>query len=350
MQQEIMGPLLRDVSRSFYLSLRILPRELRPAISMAYLFARASDTIADTRIVPLDRRRDLLGLFRNQFERSVSQEELAAIGADLSPHQATAGEKQLLGRLADCFDVFAALPEGDRARVAELLGVITRGQECDLINFPGEDEALLSAFETERQLDDYAYAVAGCVGEFWTKMSVAHLGELREWDVPEMIGLGIRFGKGLQLTNILRDIPKDLRIGRCYVPVEKLAEVGLRPRDLLSPSTAAKFKPVHRRHLNMALEHLDCGWRYTMAIPKALWKIRLACAWPILIGLKTLGKLRRSPDILDPSKRIKVGRSTVYVIMGLSIAACRTDGVFQRIYDRLRQEASEEDRTKGSLT
>lgn len=349
-QREITGPLLRDVSRSFYLSLRILPRALRPAISLAYLFARASDTIADTRVVPLDRRRELLLKFRQQFERGVSAGDLALIGADLVPHQGTPGERRLMQRLDECFEMLATLPRDDREKVTELLGVIIRGQGSDLVKFPGETGASLSAFETERQLDDYAYAVAGCVGEFWTKMSVAHLDELRGWDVPGMVGLGIRFGKGLQFTNILRDIPKDLRIGRCYMPAEKLAEVGLRPRDLLSPSATEKFRPVHRRHLNMALEHLDCGWRYTMAIPKALWKIRLACAWPIFIGLKTIGQLRRSADILDPSRRIKVGRTAVYLIMGLSTAACRSDAVFQRIFDRLRQEASAEDRTKGSLT
>src|SRR5438045_9068521 len=45
---ELGGPLLKSVSRSFYLSIRILPRDLQAPIGLAYLLARASDTIADT--------------------------------------------------------------------------------------------------------------------------------------------------------------------------------------------------------------------------------------------------------------------------------------------------------------
>jgi len=40
---------------------------------------------------------------------------------------------------------------------------------------------------------------------------------------------GVRFGKGLQLVNILRDLPRDLRQGRCYLPTERLARVQLTP-------------------------------------------------------------------------------------------------------------------------
>jgi farnesyl-diphosphate farnesyltransferase len=45
--------LLKATSRSFYLTLRVLPAAVRPQISLAYLLARTTDTIADTEIVPL---------------------------------------------------------------------------------------------------------------------------------------------------------------------------------------------------------------------------------------------------------------------------------------------------------
>ena len=59
--------LLREVSRSFYLSLRVLPAEVRPQISLAYLLARASDTVADTGIVARERRLELLRRMREKF-------------------------------------------------------------------------------------------------------------------------------------------------------------------------------------------------------------------------------------------------------------------------------------------
>src|SRR5258708_1675890 len=56
--------LLSRVSRSFYLSLAILPRSMRTQLSAAYLVARAADTIADTRLVHPERRLQLLGSLR----------------------------------------------------------------------------------------------------------------------------------------------------------------------------------------------------------------------------------------------------------------------------------------------
>src|SRR5882724_5618096 len=58
--RELLTTLLKQVSRSFYLTLRVLPSEIRPQIGVAYLLARATDTIADTEIIPAEARlRDL---------------------------------------------------------------------------------------------------------------------------------------------------------------------------------------------------------------------------------------------------------------------------------------------------
>src|SRR5437870_4976362 len=122
-RDELLGDLLRRVSRSFYLSLAILPRSLREPLGLAYLLARALDTL---------------------------------------------------------------------------------------------DE-----------LDGYTYLVAGCVGEFWTDLHLAHRPRLRGWEPSVMRATGVRFGKALQMTNVLRDVPADLAHGRCYLPARELATLGL---------------------------------------------------------------------------------------------------------------------------
>jgi len=58
----------------------------------------------------------------------------------------------------------------------------------------------------------------GCVGEFWTRICRAHLFPTAVLDDAFLLSNGVRFGKGLQLVNILRDLPVDLRHGRCYLP------------------------------------------------------------------------------------------------------------------------------------
>ena len=339
-RDQLIGPLLRDVSRSFYLTLRVLPAALRPAISLGYLLARASDTIADTKVVPREKRRAHLVRFRQQFEQRYNTAETALIRADLAQHQSLPAEKLLLERLDDCFAMLVSLPEDDRRRIGELLGVITRGQEDDLVQFPGETEKELAAFDTDQQLDDYTYAVAGCVGKFWTEMCVAHLRALSGWNPAEMTALGIRFGKALQLTNILRDIPKDLRIARCYVPSRRLAEAGLKPEELLSPEMIGRFRPVYDRHLDLALDHYDAAWRYTLAIPRTCGRLRLACLWPIFIGLKTLALLRRSDDVLNPDKRIMVAQGDVNRMLAGTVAFCQSNKVLDAWFKKLRREAA----------
>jgi farnesyl-diphosphate farnesyltransferase len=316
----LLTDLLRDVSRSFYLTLRVLPREIRPQISLAYLLARASDTIADTQAVPRTERVELL------------REFLAGATRRIVPGAAdTPAEKVLLERLDDCFVLLASFSEEDQRLIRALHQTIIQGQIFDLETFPGGTERELVALAGDEELDQYTYMVAGCVGEFWTKMCVAHLKPIRQWDAGKMCALGVRFGKGLQLVNILRDMPRDLRIGRCYLPVS-------RPQALLDPNDFARIEPQYTRWLDTAVDHLDAGWEYTMQIPSSLKRLRLACVWPIWIGLKTIARLRQA-NPLDPAQRIKVSRGEVYRLMASSSALAWSDAALTGKFHRLRKAA-----------
>ena len=64
---ELLTRLLKQVSRSFYLTLRVLPRAIRPQIGLAYLLARTTDTIADTEIIPVAQRLAALQQLRERI-------------------------------------------------------------------------------------------------------------------------------------------------------------------------------------------------------------------------------------------------------------------------------------------
>jgi farnesyl-diphosphate farnesyltransferase len=117
----------------------------------------------------------------------------------------------------------------------------------------------------------------------------------------------VRFGKGLQLVNILRDLPQDLRMGRCYVPEQSLTAAGLALKDLLSAGNETRFRPVYDQLLSVAEGHLAAGWEYIGSLPKGQFRLRLGCAWPALIGARTLRKLRHE-NMLDSTRRVKVSR------------------------------------------
>jgi farnesyl-diphosphate farnesyltransferase len=152
-----------------------------------------------------------------------------------------------------------------------------------------------------------------------------------------MAALGIRFGKALQLTNVLRDLPRDLRQGRCYLPSHDLSLLGLEPRDLLDPKAGPQLRPLLVELLNVALDHYEAGWRYTFAIPRRETRMRLACAWPLLIGLRTLDLLAQAPNWLDPGVVLKVPRFRVYGMMAQSMATVWSTRALSRKARQLRE-------------
>jgi farnesyl-diphosphate farnesyltransferase len=296
--------LLRETSRSFYLTMRVLPAAIRSQIGLAYLLARAADTIADTGLVPVASRLSSLAAFRDRIlAKSPTPLDLSS----LAQNQATPAERALLQQCEQAVQVLDSMADEDRRRVREVLTIIISGQELDLQRFAPSDPPQLAALETDAELDDYTWRVAGCVGEFWTHLCRAHLFPKASLDDAALLRDGLRFGKGLQLVNILRDIPADLRNGRCYIPRQSLAAAGLVPADLLSAANEPRFRSLYNSYLDLATAHLQAGWHYTLALPRAQLRLRLACAWPVLLGARTLRQLRAG-NVLDANHRIKVPR------------------------------------------
>jgi len=296
-----------------------VPRTVRDQIGLAYLFARAADTIADTDLIERSRRLVLLNDFKAQFAGDLLDwAAIRAIQSALVPHQASAGERALMQRLEECFQLLGTLSAEDQQRIRTLMCTLINGMEMDLTVFPGDSVKDLTAFQSMEQLDRYTYYVAGCVGEFWTDMVAGHVPSLRAWNVTDMARVGVRFGKGLQLTNILKDVARDLQRGRCYIPATLLREAGLTSSDLLKKDNRTRVQLVLHKLIAVARDHLDQGWMYTLAIPRRELRLRLACMWPILFAGQTLRRVADSIDLLDPSINVKIPKGQVYRIMALT--------------------------------
>ena len=209
-------------------------------MAVAYLLARTSDTIADGSAVDVEKRIELL----DRFARSIAGKE-EAMGDDLaqlrgSPGK-TDGENALLGSADKILQSLQNLSPEDQRDIRELLTIITRGQREDLTRWHGQLTALANAEELRK----YTYLVAGCVGEFWTRVCFRKVQSFTARMEADMLELGRKYGRGLQLVNILRDAGSDLRAGRCYFPEEELRVANLSPDDLLN--APAEFLPIYQR-------------------------------------------------------------------------------------------------------
>jgi farnesyl-diphosphate farnesyltransferase len=316
-EEGLLTDLLREVSRSFYLTLWVLPAAVRTPISLAYLLARATDTVADAAGVPVEARLETLESLGNWIRGGAVKRPdfLRFLSSDAG---ITEAEGRLLSRLSSAVQLLELCDAFEQERIRQVLDVIVSGQVLDLRRFGTVEPGTVRALATAAELDDYTYRVAGCVGEFWTRLCRNAVFPGAELDDAKLLEDGVRFGKGLQLVNILRDLPRDLQAGRCYLPDSELSEVGLEPRDLLQPACSEALRPVYRRWLDLAESHLESGWRYTTSVPRSCVRVRLACAWPVLIGIRTTGLLRGGP-VLEPGHRIKLDRAAVRGILWSSV-------------------------------
>lgn len=341
----LLRDILKGVSRSFYLTIRALPPGMRQPVAVAYLLARAADTIADTRALPPQERLERLLAFRTQVQEPAPFDELRmeavsriVSGVRRQGAGASPAETALLDSVGGVFTLLEQTPESDRARIRSVVATLTRGMELDLTTFPAEDSGAVAALQSAEELDCYTYLVAGCVGGFWTSVAMGHEPRLAGWNAGRMSDLGVRFGKALQLTNVLRDIPRDLRNGRCYLPEPEIASAGLTPDDLLYPANAVRARPVLTTWIRVALEHFDAAEAYLLATPRRCLRMRLAELWPILLGLATLEKLARNDDWLNPEHPSRVRRRWVYGMMARSLLAAPSDTLLRFWIRSLRRK------------
>ncbi len=325
-RKDLRGPVLRSVSRSFYLSLRILPAALREPLSLAYLLARATDTIADTPEPPVALRMDALNQLAAGIQGTAGRETAAWLRRSFAPLQTDEAEQMLIERLPALLDWLDELEAGDRDEVRSVLEKINRGQRLDLERFDASTSTSTStstsirALRTAGELEEYTYLVAGCVGEFWTRVCFAHVKNFSERSESGMRELGVRYGQGLQLVNILRDAGDDLRNGRCYFPEDELQSLGVAVGDILREPE--RVLPVISRWREEAGRGLQAGIEYASAIRNR--RIRFATALPALIGARTLALLRDGgPAIFDC--RVKVPRAEVRkMILASALASPRS--------------------------
>lgn len=279
--------LLERASRSFYLTLRLLPRAMRGDASLGYLLARAADTIADTSSRPVGQCTALL----RSAASSLGRDEIEGYVADeWVPAQRDPAERELLSHLPELWRRFAQRPDRAKHRLVRVMSHILHGQIFDLERFTDGADPL-----SDDELERYTFLVAGSVGEFWTDLCADELRNFSVDPADEMRARARRYGQALQLVNILRDRRMDAAIGRVYV------------RDGDVPRWRAK-----------AREWLTESVPYCAALRSG--RLRYATLLPALLGWRTLA-LDASSDssLITP---VKVPRSDVRRWMLRALPVC----------------------------
>jgi farnesyl-diphosphate farnesyltransferase len=287
----------------------LLPKKLRDPIALAYLLARATDTIADTSEISAEIRAAELKKLAARIQGQETNDDSLKSFAALQKNEA---ERTLIHSVPTALAWLRAMPGDDRSDITAVLSKINEGQQLDVLRFA--DSSRTTALQTATELNYYAFLVAGCVGEFWTNVGVRHLPKFATRPRQEMVSLGVEYGKGLQLINILRDLGADLRAGRCYLPREQLEALGVSPNEILrEPSRAL---PIVNTWLERAERGIAAGIEYACALRPP--RVRIATALPALIGARTLAQLRTAGTEIF-ARKIKISRGEVRGILSKTL-------------------------------
>lgn len=293
--------MLRQVSRTFALSIELLPRVLRDALTVAYLMLRVSDYLEDQSVAPPARRAELL----RRWARTV--------GGQL-PVQAFLAE---LGRPAgdDPEAVLAGCADRLLADLAVLPGPIQRSiVKCVVRTSLGmarwQEHGPYIGDEAE--MDDYMHQVAGRVGYLLTDFFAWYSPAIRRRR-HELRFLAREYGLALQTVNIIRGLRQDYERGWVFVPRTFHEQVGLTRDGLFAPQNTERALQVVEMLARKAERHLRHGLQYIEAFPRRHHRIRLACMWPLLFAVRTLAVSRGNPAVL--ASEAKIDRRQVRSIM-----------------------------------
>ena len=341
--------LLVDVSRTFALTIPRLPPVLADVVGNGYLLCRIVDTIEDE-LTSDEATRDLLYERFNQCLRDDALEngqwvdDFARDFASLLPATAPEGEVHLVARIPDILGITASFTADERRVLRDCVGVMTRGMRD--FAAPG---ASGHGLDTSDTLHRYCYHVAGCVGEMLTELFClhdAHIAARRD----KLLPMSLAFGRGLQLTNVLKDMWIDQQRGVCWLPRdvffgntgglettrdargEDPALADLMQRAVDGDAAAIECLERGTRVLvGQCRRDLDTAMRYVRTIPRRHRGLRIFCLWSIGLSVLTLRKIGRQ-TVQQRRLGTKVSRRSVKATMIMSGASAGLAPVMQGLY------------------
>jgi 4,4'-diapophytoene synthase len=295
--------ILPGVSRTFALTIPVLPEQLARVMTNAYLLCRLADTIEDD--IGLDNEQKLQ--FHRRFVAVVKgEDDAAAFAAELTPllsDRTLPAERDLVANTPTVIRVTLGFSAAERAALTRCVSIMCRGMP------EFQRNKSLRGLADLDELAEYCYYVAGVVGETCTELFVLHCPDL----VPRrdaMLRLAVSFGQGLQMTNILKDVWDDRVAGACWLPRTVFAGGELDLERLEELHTTDAFRNGLNELLGIAHAHLLNALDYICLIPKREIGIRRFCVWAIGLAVLTLRKIHRHPTFRSGNE-VKVSRRTV---------------------------------------
>ena len=301
--REYQARILPGVSRTFALTIPVLPKKLADVVATAYLLCRIADTIEDDPSLEHEWKTE----FHQRFLAVIEGEEDAeAFAVALTPRlsdQVLPDERNLVRNTARVVRVLRGFSTGEQQAVTRCLVVMCSGMPKFQRN-----KSLMGLRDLE-ELGAYCCVVAGVVGELLAELFCMHCPDLLKHR-RKLRRLAVSFGLGLQMTNILKDTWEDRRRGTCWLPQVLFRGRGSQLKRLEKFHSTDDFQAGLRSLIGVTHRHLRNALEFTCMIPMREAGIRRFCLWTLGLAIMTLKKLYRNPYFTSGDE-VKVSRRTV---------------------------------------
>ena len=291
--------ILGSVSRTFALTIPLLPPSIEKVVGNTYLLCRIIDTIEDAADLSTQSKQSLSALFLDAVLEKAPVETFVAPCLNALKNYSNQDELDLISHTPTVLRILHTCSTQDQAAVSRCVSIMSEGMSL----FHGRQNQ--AGLQDLAEFEQYCYVVAGVVGELLTTIFSNHSQTFKE----KMAGhenLAIAFGQALQMTNILKDSPEDKARGVSWKPINV----------------------SHEALLRVAYEKLQESLHYILLIPKQEQGMRRFCFLAFGLAVMTLSKIADRKEF-DSKDEVKLSRSTVMSFYSFTKWAVKSDMVMK---------------------
>lgn len=295
--------LLPGVSRTFALTIPLLPEPLCAIVTNAYLLCRIVDTIEDDDSLTLTEKQHFHEEFRRVLEQQAAPQSFAnALLAKISV-QTPLKELELIQEIPYIIACSRTFTVAQQTQLTQCVNIMSRGMS------EFQRNASLAGLKTMNQLENYCYHVAGVVGEMLTELFCDYAPAMMKHKT-QAVQLAVSFGQALQMTNILADIWEDQNRGICWLPQEIFLKHGVDLTHGLPAQNQSGYQTAIQTLVLIAYQQLQHAMEYFALIPAAELGIKQFTLLPINLAVLTLSHIYHAPDFTE-RKHIKINRHII---------------------------------------
>jgi len=294
--------ILGSVSRTFALTIPLLPARIEKVVGNTYLLCRIVDTIEDAADLSVSTKQSLSALFLDAVLGKAYVDHFVQPCLDALKHYSNQDELDLIANTPTVLRILHTCSKDDQEAVSRCVSIMSEGMSF----FHGKQNQ--SGLQDLPEFERYCYVVAGVVGELLTTVFSNHSPAFKK-QIAGHENLAIAFGQALQMTNILKDSPEDKARGVSWKPVN-VSEIEL---------------------LKIAYQKLQDSLHYILLIPKQEQGIRRFCFLAFGLAVMTLSKIANRKQF-DSNDEAKLSRNAVMSFYGFTRWAVTSDHLMKLFF------------------